>query len=54
MIVALDGPLIVEATPTNLTAPGLSLRLVCRLSEDALPNRNNIPLENLTYWTHNG
>ena len=50
---ALSGPLVVEATPTNLVAPGQELRLTCQLSDDASPARNNVPPQNFT-WTHNG
>ena len=51
----MEGPLVVEATPTPLLAVGRSLILTCRLSTSADPTRNNVPPSLFRYtWTHNG
>jgi hypothetical protein len=55
LLAVLEGPLVVEATPTKLLAAGRSLTLTCRLSDVTDPTKNNVSPDNFKYrWTHNG
>jgi hypothetical protein len=55
LLAVLEGPLVIEATPTKLLAAGRSLTLTCRLSDAADPTNNNVSPDVFQYqWTHNG